>query len=102
MKKIEAVILREHLEAVRGELERHGLRGGLTLVEVLYSEKNQLLFPMETRALKKSPQRIKLELIVEDAKVESVVNIILRQAQPQSQEEGGQIVILEVNEILRI
>ena len=75
MKKIEAVILREHLEAVRGELERHGLRGGLTLVEVLYSEKNQLLFPMETRALKKSPQRIKLELIVEDAKVESVVNI---------------------------
>ena len=29
MKKIEAVILREHLEAVRGELERHGLRGGL-------------------------------------------------------------------------
>ena len=40
MKKIEAVILREHLEAVRGELERHGLRGGLTLVEVRYREKN--------------------------------------------------------------
>ena len=41
-------------------------------------------------------------MIVEDAKVEKVVNIILRQAQPQSQEEGGQIVVLEVNEILRI
>jgi nitrogen regulatory protein PII len=57
---------------------------------------------MERRAFEKSPQRIKLELIVEDAKVENVVNIILRQAQPQSQEEGGQIVVLEVNEILRI
>lgn len=102
MKKIEAVILREHLEAVRGELERHGLRGGLTMVEVRYSEKSQSSFPMERRVFEKSPQRIKLELIVEDAKVENVVNIILRQAQPQPQEEGGQIVILEVNEILRI
>jgi nitrogen regulatory protein P-II 1 len=102
MKKIEAVILREHLEAVRGELERYGLRGGLTLVEVRYSENHQSLSLMEKRAFEKSSQRIKLELIVDDAKVENVVNIILRQAQPQSQEEGGQIVVLEVNEILRI
>ena len=102
MKKIEAVILREYLEAVRGELERHGLRGGLTLVEVRYSEKNQPWSPMGRKSSEKSPQRIKLELIVEDAKVENVVNIILRQAQSPSQEEGGQIVVLEVNEILRI
>ena len=102
MKKIEAVILREHLEAVRGELERHGLRGGLTLAEVRYSDDNQALFPMERGAFEGSPQRIKLELIVEDAKVENVVNIILRQAQPQSREKGGQIVVLEVNEVLRI
>jgi nitrogen regulatory protein PII len=102
MKKIEAVILREHLEAVGGELERYGLMGGLTLVEVRYNEKNESLFPIEGRVFEKSPQRTKLELIVEDAKVESVVNIILRQAQPQSQEEGGQIVVLEVNEFLRI
>ena len=103
MKKIEAVILREHLEAVRGELERHGLLGGgLTLVEVRYNEKNESLFPIEGRVFEKSPQRTKLELIVEDAKVENIVNIILRQAQPQSQEKGGQIVVLEVNEILRI
>ena len=102
MKKIEAVILREHLEAVRGELERHGLRGGLTLAEVHYSEENQRLSPMEKRTFEKSSQRIKLELIVEDGRVENVVNIILRQAQPQPQEKGGQIVVLEVNGILRI
>src|ERR1700722_10886260 len=102
MKKIEAVILREHLEAVRGELERYGLRGGLTLAEVRYSENSQSLFLMEKRAFEKSSQRIKLELIVEDAKGENLVNTILRKAQPQSHEEGGQIVVLEVNEILRI
>jgi nitrogen regulatory protein PII len=102
MKKIEAVIFRKHLEAVRGELERHGVRGGLTLVEIHYSEESQRLLPMERRPLEKSPLRIKLELIVEDANVEKVVNIILRQAQPQSQEVGGQIVVLEVNEMLRI
>lgn len=102
MKKIEAVILREHLEAVRNELERHGLRGGLTLVEVHYSEENRRLYPIERGAFEKSPQRIKLELIVKEAEVENVVNIILRQAQPQSQQKGGQIVVLEVNEILRI
>jgi nitrogen regulatory protein PII len=102
MKKIEAVILRERLEAVLGELERHGVRSGLTLIEVRHSEKNQWLSPMERRGFEKSPQRMKLELIVEDGKSQNVVNIILRQAQPQSREEGGQIVVLEVNEILRI
>jgi nitrogen regulatory protein PII len=102
MKKIEAVILAERLEAVLGELERHGLRSGLTLIEVRHSEKNQWLVPMERRGFEKSPQRMKLELVVEDGKSQNVVNIILRQAQPQSQEEGGQIVVLEVDEILRI
>ena len=55
MKKIEAVILREHLEAVRGKLERHGLRGGITLVEVRYSEKSKSSLPMERRVFEKSP-----------------------------------------------
>jgi len=55
MKKIEAVILREHLEAVRGELERHGLRGGLTLVDVRYSENDQSLFPTKRSTFEKSP-----------------------------------------------
>ena len=31
MKKIEAVIFPAHLNAVRVELERHGIRSGLTL-----------------------------------------------------------------------
>jgi nitrogen regulatory protein PII len=98
MKKIEAVISQERLEAVVGELKRHGLGSGLTLIEVRHREKNEWLFPIERRALEKCPQRMKLELIVEDGELKNVVNIILRRAQ----EEGGQIVVLEVDEILRI
>ena len=40
-------------------------------------------------SFRKVPPRIKFGLVVEDAKVENAVNTILRQAQPQSQEEGG-------------
>jgi nitrogen regulatory protein PII len=46
--------------------------------------------------------RIKIELIVEDSEVEKAVNVILRQAQPESDEKGGQITVLEVTEIQRL
>ena len=48
---------------------------------------------------KKFQERVKLELIVEDSEAEKAVNIILRHARPQSDQEGGQIAVLEVNEI---
>ena len=35
-----------------------------------------------------------------DSEVEKAVNIILRHARPQSDQEGGQVAVLEVNEIL--
>ena len=100
MKKIEAVIFPAHLNAVRVELERHGIRSGLTLIEVRSSDGDQSLVPPGKRESKKFQERVKLELIVEDSEAEKAVNIILRHARPQSDEEGGQIAVLEVNEIL--
>jgi nitrogen regulatory protein PII len=100
MKKIEAVIFPVHLHAVRVELKRHGIRSGLTLIEVRYSDGAQSLVPAEKRESKKFQERIKLELIMADSEVEKAVNIILRHARPQSDQEGGQIAVLEVNEIL--
>ena len=100
MKKIEAVIFPVHLNAVRVELERHGIRRGLTLIEVRSSDGDQSLLPPEKAGSKKFQERVKLELIVEDSEVEKAVNIILRHARSQSDEEGGQIAVLEVNEIL--
>ena len=100
MKKIEAVIFPVHLNAVRVELERHGIRSGLTLIEVRSSDGDQSLLPAGKMGSKKFQERVKLELIVEDSEAEKAVNIILRHARPQSDEEGGQIAVLEVNEIL--
>jgi nitrogen regulatory protein PII len=99
MKKIEAVIFRIHLNAVRVELERLGIRSGLTLIQVRYSGGGRSLVLAEKRSSKKSQERVKLELIMEDSEAEKAVNIILRHARPQSDREGGQIAVLEVNEI---
>ena len=100
MKKIEAIIFPVHLNAVRVELERLGIRSRLTLIDVRYSGGDLSLVPAEKRGSKKFQQRVKLELIVEDSEAEKAVNIILRHARPQSDQEGGQITVLEVNEIL--
>jgi nitrogen regulatory protein PII len=99
-KKIEAIIFPVHLNAVRMALKRRGIRSGLTLIEVRYSGGDLSLVPGEKNATKKFQQRVKLELIVEDSEAEKAVNIILRHARPQSDLEGGQITVLEVNEIL--
>lgn len=102
MKKIEAVIIPAHLDAVRLELERRGVRAGLTLVEVRYTESEKRPLPTKRKDLGKFQERVKLELIVEDSEAEKVVNVILRHAQPQSERESGQIAVLEVNDNLRI
>ena len=99
MKKIEALIFPVHLNAVRVELERLGIRSGLTLSEVSYSDGDQSLLPAEKRGSKKFQERVKLELTMEDSEAEKAVNIILRHARPQSDQEGGQVAVLEVNEI---
>jgi nitrogen regulatory protein PII len=99
MKKIEAVIFPVHLNAVRVELERLGIRSGLTLIEVHYSGGDRSLVLAEKRGFKKTQDRVKLELTMEDSEAEKAVNIILRHARPQSDQEGGQIAVLEVNEI---
>jgi nitrogen regulatory protein PII len=100
MKKIEAVIFPVHLNAVRAELARLGVRSGLTLFEVRYSDGDQSLLPAEKRGSRKFQERVRLELIMEDSEAEKAVNIILRHARPQPGEEGGQVAVLEVNEIL--
>jgi nitrogen regulatory protein PII len=99
MKKIEAVIFPVYLNAVRVALERLGIRSGLTLIEVRYSGGDRSLVLADKRGSKKTRKRVKLELIMEDSEAEKAVNIILRHARPQSDQEGGQIAVLEVNEI---
>lgn len=102
MKKIEAVIFPLYLNAVRMELHRRGIRGGLTVVGVQHSDSHKGLLSTDKGASGTFQDRVKLELIVDDSEAEKVVNIILRHAQPESDAEGGQIAVLDVNETLRI
>jgi nitrogen regulatory protein PII len=100
MKKIEAVIIPVHLNAVWVELERCGIRGGLTLIKVCCSDRYKALLAGKKGGSQEFQERVKLELIVEDSEAEKAVNIILRHARPQADEdEGGHIAVLEVNEI---
>jgi nitrogen regulatory protein PII len=99
MKKIEAVIFPVYLNTVRVALERLGIRSGLTLVKARYSGGDRSLVLAEKWGSKRTRERVKLELIMEDSEAEKAVNIILRHARPQSDQEGGQIAVLEVNEI---
>ena len=102
MKKIEAVIGPSNLDAVRKELERRGIRGGLTVVDVQHTDSEKRLLQTENGISETLRDRIKLELIVDDSEAETIVNVILRQAQPESDDQAGQIAVLEVSEIQRI
>ena len=102
MKKIEAVILSSNLNAVRKELERRGISSGLTVIDVRHGDSEKRLLQTEDASSKTLRDRIKIELIVEDSETEKTVNAILRQAQPESDEQGGQITVQEVTEIKRV
>ena len=98
MKKIEAVILPCHLDDVRKELQRLGMLRGFTTIEVQHSDSDKGLSTNKKGAYGKFRDRIKLELIVDDSEADQAVNVILRHARPKSDEAGGQITVLEVNQ----
>jgi nitrogen regulatory protein PII len=102
MKKIEAVILPLHLDVVQRELQRLGIGGGLTVVEVRHSDNDKRSLPSARGTSRAFRQRVKLELFVDDSEAEKVVNVILRHAQSESDQDGGQITVLEVNETIQI
>ena len=102
MKKIEAVILSSNLNAVRKGLECRGIRSGLTVIDIRHGDSERRLLQTENGSSKTLRERIKIELIVEDSETEKTVSVILRQAQPGSDEQGGQITVLEATEIQRI
>ena len=102
MKKVEAVIVPLHSDAVRKELERCGIGGGLTVVDVQQSDSEKRLLRTATESFGALQDRVKLELVLEDSEAEKAVNVILRHAQPECEDQAGQISILEVNEFLRI
>jgi nitrogen regulatory protein P-II 1 len=102
MKKIEAIIRPFKLDEVKEALVEEGIRG-LTISEVRgYGRQKG-----HTETYRGSEYRIefipkiKIEVIVEDNKAESVVDAILRTAKT-GQVGDGKIFIYDVQEVIRI
>jgi nitrogen regulatory protein PII len=100
MKKIEAIILSCHLNAVRAALEQRGISGGLTLMEVQWSEGQS----GSVAGADSGPfqSRVKLELTVGDRQAQKALDVILRHAQLGLDQKNGHIVVLQINETLQI
>jgi nitrogen regulatory protein PII len=93
MKKIEAIIVPGKLDAVRAELERHGISATLTLTEVRHAEERKASLSSHPEVPGAFSDRLKVELIVGDRQVQKAVNIIT---------QYGQVALLRVNEALQI
>lgn len=93
MKKIESVIHRVKLEAVRRELESRGIHTTLTLTEVQQAEGQRGSISHKTEATGWLENRLKVELIVGDRQVQKAVDVI---------KQYGQVALLRVNEALQI
>ncbi len=102
MKKIEAVILPSRVDAVRAELERRGICGGLTLTEVQHGDTHNHPTTLHNGSARQLKERIKLELIVGDRQADKAVSVILRHALTDSSEPDGHVTLLDVSEVLQI
>jgi nitrogen regulatory protein PII len=93
MKKIEVIIVPGKLDAVRAELERHGLSATLTLTDVRQAEERKASLSPHTEVPGKLSDRLKVELIVGDRQVQRAADVI---------GQYGQVALLRVNEALQI
>jgi len=101
MKKIEALIVPSRLEAVCAELRRGGIYAELTLTAV--RQGNCTNYTSSAADNFKMPAGLlKLELIVGNRQAQRTVDLIFRQGQPGSIEEGGHIAVLDVCEVFQI
>lgn len=104
MKKIEAIIRPEVFGAVRDGLAQEGIAGGLSVSEIAGCGR-QLgrtgLFRGNTYEIEFLP-KLKLEMIVDDGKVDAIVEILLREAATGKVGGDGKIFIYPVEQAIRI
>lgn len=102
MKKIEAIIRPEKLEVIRQGLLRHGI-SGMTIIDVL-GMGNQLGYTEIYRGIEHKIEflpKIKLELIVEDANLDSCIDLLIEEGRTGSIGDG-KIFISSIEQMISI
>jgi nitrogen regulatory protein PII len=82
MKKIEATIGPEALEAVKLHLAEAGIGGRLTVIQANGLENIARLYQIEATGESPWKQCLRLDLVVSDRQAQSAVNLILQHAKP--------------------
>lgn len=102
MKKIEAIIRHFKLEDVKNALSQQGV-SGMTITEVrgFGRQKGHTETYRGTEYTVDFVPKVKLEVIVDDGKLQAVVDTILRSAQT-GQIGDGKIFVSELSEVIRI
>jgi nitrogen regulatory protein PII len=93
MKKIEAIIVPDKLDAVRAQLKRRGMHATLTLTDVLQAEEQKASIAPEAETPRALADRLKVELIVGDRQAHKAVDVLT---------QYGQVALLRVYENLQI
>ncbi|MBM7643514.1 P-II family nitrogen regulator [Streptococcus loxodontisalivarius] len=103
MKKVEAIIRADKLEDLKDALTSTGLVKGLTISQVL-GYGNQKGFAEFVRGQRVTPAllaKVKVEIVVHDASVDEVVDLI-SQAVRTGEVGDGKIFIIPIEEVIRI
>lgn len=102
MKKIEAIIRHFRLEEVKNALTAEGVQG-MTITEVrgFGRQKGHTEMYRGTEYAVDFVPKVKVELVVSEGKLQSVIDTILRSAQT-GQIGDGKIFVSDLNEVIRI
>lgn len=103
MKKVEAIIRSDKLEDLKNALTGNGLTKGLTVSQVL-GYGTQRGFAEMVRGQQIVPTllaKVKVEIVVKDAAVDEVVDVI-REAVATGEVGDGKIFIIPIDDVIRI
>src|SRR3990170_4480300 len=102
MKKVEAIIRHFKLEDVKNALNEQGI-AGMTIAEVrgFGRQKGHTKMYRGTKYKVVFVQKIKIEVVVPDSKLQSVLDTIMRSAQT-GQVGDGKMFVTNLSEVVRI
>ena len=103
MKKVEAIIQQEKLEALKYAIDHEVETSGLTVTQVLGCGKQKGLkeYVRGQEVITTLLPKVKVSFVVEDGAVEGIISLILRICQTETVGDG-KIFVYPIEEVVRI